>query len=115
MATQPSSIKSFSDFVTELKGALAKDFGQGNVHQDFRQLIVTGAHGGAPASISLDKVYRFYIDHAVKNPKVSSGDLLEAAKSFVNNYRKNIGEKPLFSVGKVVSAGPVVLEQCCIR
>jgi hypothetical protein len=65
--------------------------------------------------VSLDKLYRTYVDLALQAPDATHEDLVTAAKNGVNGWETSTGGAPVFTVDKVPShLGNLMLMQKCI-
>jgi hypothetical protein len=65
--------------------------------------------------VSLDKLYRTYVDLALQSPDSSHEDLVAAAKNGINNWKTQEGKSPVFTVEQIPShLGNVMLMQKCV-
>ncbi|MFL6162316.1 MAG: hypothetical protein ACJ74U_08805 [Jatrophihabitantaceae bacterium] len=65
--------------------------------------------------VSIDKLYRTYVDLALQSPDSSHEDLVAAAKNGVNNWKTVSGESPVFTVDRIPThLSNLMLMQKCV-
>lgn len=110
----PKDIVRFPDFRERVLSDLKGTHSDAEIRADESEAIVISS-SKVLAIVSLDKLYRAYVDIALQSPDSSFDHLLAAAKNGVNNWFTASGESPVFTVEEIPSElGMVVLMQKCV-
>jgi hypothetical protein len=104
----------FPDFRERILGDLKDAHPDSEIRADESEAILITS-SKVLAIVSIDKLYRAYVDIALQSPDSSFDEVLGAAKDGVNNWFAASGESPVFSVERIPSKlGNVVLMQKCV-
>jgi hypothetical protein len=109
-----ATIPTYEEFGELARNFLSKHHG-GAAEVDKNAVIVLGKRGEPSAAFSLDKMYRFFVNDAVSDPKASHEEHLARMAGFLNQWREKTGRGPVFRLVTAETPRQVVIEQCCIR
>jgi hypothetical protein len=110
----PTDIVRFPDFRDQVLSDLKDTHPDAEIRADESEAILISS-SNVLAILSLDKLYRAYVDIALQSPDSSYDEQVAAAKNGVNNWFTASGESPVFTVEQIPSKlGPVVLMQKCV-
>ncbi len=110
----PTDIVRYPDFRERLLNDLKETHPDSEIRADESEAILISS-SKVLAILSLDKLYRAYVDIALQSPDSSFDEQLGAAKDGVNNWFTASGESPVFTVERIPSKlGNVVLMQKCV-
>lgn len=112
-------IPSYAEFARRASERMPTDLklgGKGTrVNSDLNELVIQRPDA-APVSVSLDKMYRYFVDKMVTYPDWTEDQLWSQVESYVDGYRTRVGREPIFKVKPALNpGGGVMIEQCCIR
>jgi hypothetical protein len=88
------TLPTFSEFREQVKSFAAAS--GGSVATDDSDLIVVSE--GIARSVSLDKLYRAFVDAQLRNPSMGQADVLNAVLAASDNYRAANHHKPIFNI-----------------
>ena len=108
-----ADIVRFPEFRDQILSELKSTHSGAQVQADESEATVTSDQGSHV--VSLDKLYRTYVDLALQAPDSSHEDLVAAAKNGVNNWKVAEGKSPVFTVDRIpAELGNVMMMQKCV-
>jgi hypothetical protein len=112
IVAQSVSLPSFRHFVDHIQKHFAQALPGSKVLADNFGLVVV--QGDRATTLSLDKLYRFYVDNVTTHPDLSEEQLTDALKQLVNKYLVDTRRNEIFQVTREPTSA-LVVEQCCVR
>lgn len=107
------NVPSFNKFVDLLQQKVFSEMKDIQAKASFRNLVVQT--GSSVTTLSLDKLYRFYVNDLVTHPEYGEAEALLCVKKLINKHLGDTSRKPMFRVKETALSHQCTLEQCCIR
>jgi hypothetical protein len=106
-----ADLPTFRDFST-LVTRHVKEAGKTAAIDD-SDLVVLDKNGSV-STVSLDKLYRAFVDLSIQNPSVSQDSMLKTVLAASDNFRNLTKNKPIFNIKErpVEISGTVMMQKC---